>query len=154
VMVFGHTHIPMSYRQEGALLVNPGAIASGSAVSRQLCQSVALLYMLNDRSSVVVHVDLATPHERYVPGINWSIGFRAALNRYNGSILDPALEAKWSPYAARVLLLLNDPTDKPAFDALYAALLRVARPCWVDRQRALTHDDLLIALDEAALDPN
>src|SRR5579859_7276030 len=89
-LVFGHTHIPMTYRQDGMLLVNPGAIASGSAVSRQLRRTVALLFTLRDCPSVVVHVDLRTgqPHTTTV---DWSAGFRAALGQYSDSILYPAL---------------------------------------------------------------
>src|SRR5579859_7066991 len=36
IVVFGHSHISMTYTQDKILLVNPGAIASGSAVARQL----------------------------------------------------------------------------------------------------------------------
>lgn len=154
VMVFGHTHIPMTYKQNGILLVNPGAIASGSAVSRQMHQSIALLFILKDRLPVAVHVDLTVPERLYMPAIDWSAGFRAALNHYNPSILDPALEAVWSAYTAHVLNLLTDPANKPAFEALYGALLRVARPCWVDAQRSLGRADVLTALDDAALNPS
>ena len=154
VLVFGHTHIPMTYSQDGILLVNPGAIASGSAVSRQVRRTVALLFIRKDNPPVAVHVDLAEAQRPYAPVIAWDAGFRAALEQYNASILDPALEAVWSPYAERVLELLNDPEDKLAFDALYAALLRVARPCWAETGRYVGRGDLRLALDEAALDTN
>src|SRR5262249_27446015 len=42
IMVFGHTHVPMACAQDGVLLVNPGAIASGNAITRQRVQTVAL----------------------------------------------------------------------------------------------------------------
>ncbi len=42
IIVFGHTHIPMALRHRNVLLVNPGALASGSSIRRQWLQTVAL----------------------------------------------------------------------------------------------------------------
>ncbi|MHB8627050.1 MAG: metallophosphoesterase family protein [Aggregatilineales bacterium] len=154
VLVFGHTHIPITYQQDGILLVNPGAIASGSAITRQTRTTVALLFILTDHTPVVVHFDLNASHRPYTADVHWDAGFRTALNQYSASILDPALKAIWPSYEARVLKLLNDPADKPVFDALYAALLTIARPCWIDDQRYINRADLLTALDEAASGAN
>jgi putative phosphoesterase len=41
VLIYGHTHNPMACRHNGVLLVNPGAIASPNAYTRQRIQTVA-----------------------------------------------------------------------------------------------------------------
>ena len=153
-LIFGHTHIPMCYRQDGVLLVNPGAIASGSATTRQTHQTVALMFILADQMPVVVHVDLSAPHQPFTATVDWDAGFRAALNQYSRSILDPGLKAIWQPYEARFLKLLNAPADRPAFKALYAAFLQIAHPCWRDEKRLIHRADVLKSLDEAALSPD
>jgi putative phosphoesterase len=91
IMVFGHLHIPFARRFEDVWLINPGAIASGSAFTRQTRQTVALLYWRDDGQPFVVHVDLAEPHHPYEPVSNWEAGFRAAANRYSESIITPRL---------------------------------------------------------------
>jgi putative phosphoesterase len=87
IVVFGHTHIPMACRRDGVLLVNPGAIAAGSPLTRQTVQSVALLLLHANDPPVVTHVDLAAPGEPFEPRIDWSAGFRAALDRFIANAL-------------------------------------------------------------------
>ncbi len=138
IVVFGHTHIPMTYRDDDLLLVNPGAIASGNGRSRQLRRTVALLYLRDDGHAVAVHVDLAAPDRAYSPRVDWDAGFRAALDRVSASILSPELEAEVDRLAARVGALPPEQA-RPAWQAWN----RAAHRCWSGEQAVLTPGDVL-----------
>lgn len=115
IMVFGHLHIPFVTRFDGVWLVNPGAIASGSAFTRQTRRTVALLYLRGDGRPFVVHVDLARPDRPCDAGVDWAAGFTAALDRYEECFLDPRL--------------------RPAVAALRAGRFRFERRVWVALSR-------------------
>jgi len=133
VMVLGHLHIPFAVTYDGVWLVNPGAIASPNSLSRQICQTVALLYLRDDGRPFVVHVDLTRPGEPHVPALDWNAGFAAALGRYSASILSPELAGLGE--AIRGFRLRYD-------GRLWAAVSRAARGCWDGRKPALTAADL------------
>ncbi len=76
IAVFGHWHIPLVHEVDGVTIVNPGAVASGNAISRQLVQTVALLEMAGDGALSVQHVDLAHPHAAYDPAISLRRGLQ------------------------------------------------------------------------------
>ena len=135
VVVFGHTHIPMTRRHQGVLLVNPGAIASSSAFTRQRVQTVVLLFLRDDGDPCVVHVDLASPEHAFVPRIDWDAGFSAALDTYSTSIVSPDLAADRERLVRDVLPLA------PA--QVRALVLRVAHRCWSGEQEVFTRADLL-----------
>lgn len=141
VVVFGHTHIPMTYRYDDLLLVNPGAIASGNGRSRQLRRTVALLYLRDDGHAVAIHVDLAAPEQVYEPRVEWAAGFRAALDRVSASILSPELEAEVDRLAARVGALPPEQA-RPA----WRAWNRAAHRCWSGERAALTPADVLVGI--------
>src|SRR6476619_1424040 len=44
IVVFGHWHIPLVYRINDVLIVNPGALASGNEFTRMIVNTVALLF--------------------------------------------------------------------------------------------------------------
>ena len=134
VVVFGHTHVPMRARRDGVLLVNPGAIASGSEWTRQVRQTVALLYLTGDGRAAVSHVDLADPERVYEAEVAWPAGFRAANARYETPILAPDLV----PYLAR---LRRDNYSAPF--AVRTAILRIAHRCWSGEQPFITAGDIL-----------
>jgi putative phosphoesterase len=48
MVVMGHLHVPFCIRHAGIWIINPGAIASGNYQTRQVVQSVALLFLLVD----------------------------------------------------------------------------------------------------------
>lgn len=138
IVVFGHTHIPMALWCQGVLLVNPGAIASGSPTGRQRLRTVALLFVRDDGAPIVVHVDLSAPERAYTPRVDWGAGYVAALDAVNDSILSPALAADWprlAPYAQALT-----PEQRRA------VLLPLAYPCWNGEREAITHADLLAAV--------
>lgn len=91
VLVFGHLHIPFVTQHDDVWLINPGAIASGSAFTRQTRQTVALLFLRDDGRPFVTHVDLAHPDRPFAAEIDWEAGFTAALNRYSQSITEAAV---------------------------------------------------------------
>ncbi len=142
IVVFGHTHIPLVRCHNGVLLVNPGAIASGNAVTRQRRQTVALLFLFQEGGATVAHVDLAAPERAFTPQIEWDAGFAAALAQYSESILAPDLAAVWEQLAAFLRPLGPEP--------YYRALLRVSHRVWAGEQAAIGRADLLAELEGEA----
>jgi uncharacterized protein len=146
IVVFGHTHIPMAHEADGVLLINPGAIASGNAITRQRLQTVARLTLRDDAPPRVEHRDLAAPTRPYRPIIAWPAGYRAALEEVTESIATPALLADWSRLRAEVAPL--------ARAAWLAVVRRAAFRCWNGQQATFGHEDLLAELAaEPALSP-
>jgi uncharacterized protein len=147
IVVFGHTHVPMAYRYDGLLLVNPGAIASPNYVTRQTLRSVALLFIREDGAPCVAHVDLAAPDRSFEPRVDWAAGFRAALDRCSESILAPDLDVDWSYLESHVRPLL----PASALAELREVARRVSHRCWSGERAAITRADVLAELRAAAL---
>ncbi|MEZ4662309.1 MAG: metallophosphoesterase family protein [Caldilineaceae bacterium] len=126
VVVFGHWHIPLVYQQDGITVINPGAIASGNAIVRQLHQTVARLDVYADGAFAITHVDLANPGVPFAPNVDCAAGFRAALNRFAASILTPELEAAL-PQLRSYLYQHMSPEDRVK---LIGVLNRIAHRCW------------------------
>lgn len=120
--VFGHWHIPLVYRCDGVTLVNPGALASGNEFTRQLIQTVALLFLTQDGRQHIVHIDLAAPTQPFDPGIDVHAGFDVALKRYSASIVTPALMA-----AVPELRALLTPEE---FGCVRRSIAKLAHRCW------------------------
>jgi hypothetical protein len=138
VVAFGHIHLPMTTRQDGVRIVNPGAIASPNYTTRQSVRTVALLYVMADRRVEVVHVDLAAPERPFDPAIDWAAGFRANAGRFSDAILDPALE----PLQVR----RREVAGMPDGDRALAAYLRLAHRCWAGELERITPELLLAEL--------
>lgn len=132
VVVYGHTHIPMVKAQQGVLLVNPGAIASGSYFTRQRVKTVALLFARHDGLIAVSHIDLANPDQSNHPLVDWSAGFRAALTEVQETILTPDLaavaEQLWPLYQHHPDMFLR-------------AWRRIAYRCWQGTQAHMSKAD-------------
>lgn len=122
IAVFGHWHIPLIYEQDGVTVVNPGAIASGNFFSRQLLQSVALLFLLHDGSHEIVHIDIAAPTEPFIPVCQWPAGFRETLGRYSESIFSPDVE--------QLLHRIRPQLSEELRHALIPILLPLIQRCW------------------------
>ena len=138
IVVFGHTHIPLAVHHGGVLLVNPGAIAPPNARSRQLRQTVALLWVLRGASPVVVHVDLAAPSAAYEARVDWEAGFAAVAARYGESILSPELAAD--------VERIRDDVVPLAPAVVRAAWMRAAHRVWGDELPVLTHAEVAAEL--------
>lgn len=128
----------MVREHDGVLLINPGAIAPPNYTSRQVLQSVALLYLRDDGRPFVVHVDLATPDQAFTPRVDWPAGFGAAHDRVTASILAPDLTADWARVWNEVLPL--------APEQCRVALLRAARRCWSGERTRFGRADVLAEL--------
>ena len=149
VVVFGHTHIPLTRDEGGVLLLNPGALAAASGATRQRRRTVALLYVRDDGAVAPVHLDLDDLARPYAPRIAWAAGFRAAHRRYNPSILAPELAADFAHLQAQPWWHLPD-EGRP----LWAAWYRAAQRCWAGELPRLTRADVLAEVrDDAAIPP-
>lgn len=137
IVVFGHTHIPMAREYDGVLLVNPGAVASANATTRQTQPSVALLFIRDDGAPFVVHVDL-TSGAAFVPEVDWDAGFKTALDRVTAPILTPELAAEFPRLRERVQTL--------APERGWAVYRQLAMRCWEGEQEMISSADLLDAL--------
>jgi hypothetical protein len=60
IVVFGHTHVPMTIRINDILLVNPGALGSGSYFTRQSVSSVGIITLGDSGRCSVAHFDAGT----------------------------------------------------------------------------------------------
>lgn len=140
IVLFGHWHIPLVYRADGVTVINPGALASGNEISRQLHQTVALLYLFADGGLETVHVDLANPEQPFVPQIDWGAGFQAALEQFSVSIFTPNLIAA-IPYLAANL-------SPDLVDRIKRILPDLARRVWAGELPQLDESTLLDALGQ------
>lgn len=139
VVVFGHWHIPFVYQQDGIMVINPGALASGNPYTRQLRQTVALLFLREDGQPFVTHVDLAAPKQIYTPTPDWSARFSTAAAPFSASILAPELEAHLDYLRTQFMHL--------GFEQAMAPWLRVAHRCWAGAQATMTLADLRQEVD-------
>ena len=147
VCVFGHWHIPLTYEYKGeykgVLIVNPGAIASGNEITRQLRQTAAVLFVDNAGRSAVTHVDLADPDRPYTPpktrGIqafspSWRTTAPRSLRRRSRSSL---------PY-------LRQHLSEGAFAQIRPILLQLARRVWDGELPSVGYEELTAALEANA----
>jgi hypothetical protein len=134
IVVFGHAHVPMTCQYDSVLLVNPGALASGSLFTRQKRQTVALLFIRDDGASFVVHVDLAVPDHAYVPNIDWEAGFGVALDEFQSPIVEQNLLEDIGKLGKQTYSDL---------EALKGAILPLCHQCWTGKKQHMTRAELL-----------
>jgi putative phosphoesterase len=146
VVVFGHTHVPMSLQHGEILLVNPGAIAAPNYVTRQRLQSVALLFIRDDGWPTAVHIDLAQPDRSFVPQIDWQAGFAAAHSQCTESLMMPDLEVVWKD-----LHWVGQSFDEQMRARLRAGMLRILERCWSGEQQLISRADILAEARAAEL---
>lgn len=130
IVVFGHWHIPLTYVQDELLVINPGALASGGFLDRQLHKTLALLFLAHDGRAAVVHVNLTPPPQPFTPEIDWHGGFKAALGQFSAPILTPDLEA--------VIPRLRTNLSPGARQAIIGLILPWAQRCWRGEQDRIT----------------
>ncbi|NHZ71730.1 MAG: YfcE family phosphodiesterase [Aquificales bacterium] len=127
VVVFGHWHIPLLCEVEGVTLVNAGAFASGNLITRQLIQTVAILFVLENGRFHITHIDVNT-QEPYQPRDVLDLDFPMAVKPYSGSILSPELQAL-------------APQVQPEAE-LIELLWRLAPACWWGGKEMITREDV------------
>jgi putative phosphoesterase len=152
IVVFGHTHIPMSYEADGVLLINPGSIAPASILARTLHRTIALLFILKDEQLRVIHIDLSSPQEPFVPRIEWNLGYSAAIKQLFVSLIDPELAPNWQPIEIYLRNFQANPVNSIQSEILLEKLLRISRRCWDGLQQYITRENLIAMLDEVSLD--
>jgi hypothetical protein len=130
----------MTYRYNGILLVNPGALASGGLFTRQDPQTVALLFICNDGELFVAHVDLAVPDRPFVPRIDWDAGFETALGQFQWPIVEPELIESIGELGKQTY---DD------LEALKEAILPLCHPCWTGEKRHITRAELLSTIESS-----
>jgi putative phosphoesterase len=91
VVVYGHTHVPMVSRHEGTLLVNPGALASGSYFTRQVIPSAGRLELADGEESKAVLFDLRTGQARDFPAADPAEDFGRLGNTYQEWSAEPEM---------------------------------------------------------------
>ena len=138
VAVFGHWHIPLVRTVDGVLLINPGAVASGNSISRQLRQTVARLDVGDDGTVSARHIDLSDPHGAYDATVRWDAGFKATLSRYSDTILAPELVSA----LPQILAQISD-EDQAVLSSL---ALTLAHQCWNGEIEFIDAEMLLDAL--------
>ena len=138
---FGHWHLPLVFEQDGIVVVNAGAIASGNPFQAQAIQSVALLFLLRDGRCHISHVNLADPERPYTPQTDIDAGFAKNFEVYGRSILAPDLA-----FLPKVDLSEIYQTDRGAFLDVW---LPLAHRVWAGEKPHVTLDDLLAAVKTA-----
>jgi putative phosphoesterase len=91
VVVYGHTHVPMVSRHGDILLVNPGALASGSYFTRQAVPSVGRLTIAADGMLSAVHFDVRTGQAREFPQAGAEDAFGTLGDLYQEWMVEPDL---------------------------------------------------------------
>ncbi|MBE2220040.1 MAG: metallophosphoesterase family protein [Anaerolineae bacterium] len=124
---FGHWHIPLICEIEGVTLVNAGAFASGNLTTRQLIQTVALLFVLENGRFHITHIDVNS-QELHQPQDVVALDFLTALRPYTGSILSPELQALAPQFQH------NPETIK--------VMWQLAPSCWWGGKEMITREDV------------
>jgi uncharacterized protein len=91
IVVYGHTHVPMIYRYGDMLLINPGALSSGSYFTRQLVASVGRLQIHANGELDVALFDVATGHVREFKVADPEDEFNLLADQYQEWIVEPDL---------------------------------------------------------------
>lgn len=139
INVFGHTHIPMALATKGVLLVNPGAVASGNAVSRQTVQSAAILRVASAGQASVEHIRIDGAGAPRVPLVDYTAGFGEALSQVSESIVSEQVEAAYRRARSAGVVVPRELQD---------AVLRVARRCWRRELALIDTPTLMYEVDE------
>lgn len=138
IAVFGHWHIPLVYRHEGVLVINPGGIASGNYTLKQKLRTVAILEVGAQGDINLQHIDLDNPNEAFTPPVDLDAGFKKGLSQVNQNILTPDLQPLWREAASPLFH-----QDRQAF---YDIMGSVAHPVWANERPFYSKDDLRTAV--------
>lgn len=134
IYVYGHTHIPMAQWVDGVFLLNPGAIASGNAISRQTVQTIATLEIASAGELACEHYRVDVSDDRSIPEVDLSAGFGEALSSFSEIIAAPEVQEVYR--RAREQNLVVEPE-------LQDVVLRVARRCWSRELEQMDVDSIL-----------
>lgn len=133
ICVFGHTHIPMAFEQDGVWLVNPGAIASGNPWQKQLIQTVAIMELEKNDVPKIQHFDLATK-AAYIPYFN-DAGFLETAEQYQSSIISEDIQ----PYRDWLWWVLRP----IAPEIVKEGILSLSHECWSGERNIIQASDIV-----------
>jgi uncharacterized protein len=91
-VIFGHTHVPMLVRYDEIVLINPGALASGSYFTRQAVASIGLLRIPDRGTYQFHHHDAASGQVVDLPAPNVLDEFHLLAGQYQTSIVPNDLQ--------------------------------------------------------------
>jgi putative phosphoesterase len=134
VVVFGHAHVPVVYEQDGILLVNPGALASGSLFSRQERRTVAELLISSDGGVSAIHLDLSAPDRSFEPRLDLQAEFAVALRKYQSPIMEPDLQEEMARLVSESYL---------DGEAVKEAILTMCHRCWSGEKLRLSRNEMM-----------
>jgi len=134
IVVFGHFHIPLVTQSDEILLINPGALASGSIFTRQVVQTAAVLSILEDGKTHLTHTNLAKIDQFFQPEIDWQAGVTAAFHQFQSSIVEDNLvedihRLKSQNYAH--------------WESVKTSILLLCHLCWMGEKQQITRADLI-----------
>jgi len=129
---FGHWHIPLVCEIEGVTLVNAGGIASGNLITRQLIQTVAIVFVFDNGRFHITHID-ANTKKAYLPQNVIDLDFKTAVRPYTGSILSSELQS---------LMSKIQPTPE-----MLDVLWQLAPACWRGEKNVITRADIEMTFD-------
>jgi hypothetical protein len=139
IVVFGHTHIPMTTQFDGVWLVNPGAISSPNFLSRQLIQTVARMTLRENQPPQIDFINLNQPDVVFTPSVDLAAGFLAALNQVSETIINDELSPQLG-WIQRELF-------PAAPDFAISMIQPLARKCWADGKSTISVKDVMDAFN-------
>jgi len=137
IFIHGHTHVPMCWTEDGVTIINPGAIASCNAMSRQVTQSVAILDIDDYGSMGIQHINLSRPATVFDPEFDTEVGFKESLRRFSESIVEAEIEEGFTQDWLHAL---------EGYKAFQACLLRLSHECWRGERDQITANDVIDAV--------
>ncbi|MEO8397285.1 MAG: metallophosphoesterase family protein [Chloroflexota bacterium] len=145
IVISGHTHIPMQVEHDGVLLINPGAIASGGAWTKQVLQTVAVLTLIPNSAPQVEFTNVRTGAV-YVPDVDWEAGFAAQIVKTN------------QPIFAEDFFALRDWFMKTVYplapDYLEDTILPLCHEVWDGKREIITVEDVAAAFTQSGNTPD
>jgi putative phosphoesterase len=139
IMIFGHTHIPMTTQFDGVWLVNPGALSSPNFLSRQLILTVARMTLLDDQPPQIEFINLNQPDVPYTPSVDLDAGFIAALAHISESTVNAELNAELGWIQSELFPI--------APDFIISLIQPLARACWLDGKSTVSVKDVMDAFN-------
>ena len=91
VALFGHTHVPLIYRLDDVLLINPGALTSATYFTRQAFATVARLDVHSQNDLMVTHFDIRTGTAVELPSLDLGEETSQRVSACRGWMLEPDL---------------------------------------------------------------
>jgi uncharacterized protein len=142
IVIYGHSHIPMTVQFDGVWLINPGAIASGGFLSRQNVQTIARLHLKSGSAPEVEYVDVNQAPEFILASVDLTRGFQMAFSQFSESIADAQLDAE--------LTWLWKEVYPIAPDFMQSILLPLGHECWSRRKDRITIQDIADAMNASS----